>query len=143
MGRFRARCCTEVEQEFVLLWIEHQNRKHTGRFLSRYAPRIMKQGEQFSRSIAWSLTTSKWKLVCFVTNRPCDLRCAHIEELLSRPFHIVMIHGQAKRFGKWLRCNANPFVSLDSKRFGKTGEWCKFCLGEETVLTTALAHTGP
>ena len=143
MGRFRAGCCTKVEQEFVLLWIKNQNWKHTGRFLSSYAPCIVKQGEQFSCSIAWSLSSSKWKLVCFVTYRPSDFLCTHLEELLSRPFHIVVVHGQAKRFWKWLRCNANPFVPVDSKRFGKTGERCNFCLGEETVLTTALAHTGP
>ena len=121
MGGLRARCCTKVEQELVLLWIEHQNRKHTGCFLSGYASSIVKQCKQFSRPITWSLTTSKWKLVCFVANRPYDLPCTHIEELLSRPFHIVVVHGQAKRFGKWLRCNANPFVSVDTKRLGKTG----------------------
>ena len=54
-----------------------------------------------------------------------------------------MVHGQAKRFWKGLRCRSNPFVAIDTERFSKTGKRRNFCLGEETVLATPLAHTSP
>ena len=143
MGGFRSRRCAEIQEEFILLRIENEDGKHACSFLSRNTPRIVKQCEHLSRSITRGFATSKRQLVRFIPNRPCERRCTHIEELLSRPFHVVMIHGETKRFWKWLRCCLNPFVAIDTERFSKTGERCNFCLGEETVLTTPLAHTSP
>ena len=143
MGGFRSRRCTEIQEEFILLRVENEDRKHTGCFLSRNTSRIVKQCEQFSRPITRRFATSKRKLICFIANRPCKRRCTHIEELLSRPFHVVMVHGETKCFRKGLRCCSNPFVAIDTERFSKTGKRRNFCLGEETVLATPLAHTSP
>ena len=143
MGGFRSRRCTEIQEEFILLRIENEDGKHTCCFLSRYTSRVVKQCEQFSCPITRRFATSKRKLIRFIANRPCKRRCTHIEELLSRPFHVVVVHGETKCFWKWLRCCLNPFAAIDTERFSKTSKRCNFCLGEETVLTTPLAHTSP